>query len=130
MTKINLAEKLSQFHEHWSPRIVAELNGQHVKLVKFAGDFVWHHHLDEDELFMVLEGEFTMEYKDVEGQVQTILLRQGEMLTVPKGTEHRPVASREVSVLLFEPAGTLNTGSAADSPLTVVSPTRLDCELL
>ncbi len=125
MTKINIAEKLSQFTEHWSPRIVAELNGQHLKLVKFQGEFVWHHHAKEDELFLVVEGEFTMEYKDAQGEIQSIVLRKGEFLNVPKGTEHRPVAAQEVSVLLFEPAGTLNTGTAESSPLTVADPVRI-----
>lgn len=125
MTKINIAEKLSQFTEHWSPRIVAELNGQHLKLVKFQGEFVWHHHPNEDELFLVINGEFTMEYKNTKDQVHSIVLKQGEFLNVPKGTEHRPVAVKEVSVLLFEPAGTLNTGTAPDSTLTVTDPARL-----
>jgi len=125
MTKINIAEKLSQFTEHWSPRIVAELNGQHLKLVKFQGEFVWHHHANEDELFLVVEGEFTMEYKDAQGEIQSIVLGKGEFLNVPKGTEHRPVAAQEVSVLLFEPAGTLNTGTAESSPLTVADPVRI-----
>ncbi len=125
MTKINIADKLSQFTEHWSPRIVAELNGQHVKLVKFMGEFVWHHHAEEDELFLVIEGEFNMEYKDGQGQIRSIPLRQGEFLNVPRGIEHRPVAINEVSVMLFEPAGTLNTGSALGSPLTVAAPARL-----
>jgi mannose-6-phosphate isomerase-like protein (cupin superfamily) len=125
MTKINLAEKFSQFHEHWSPRIAGELNGQHVKLVKFAGEFVWHHHAHEDELFLVVDGEFTMEFKDAAGEVQAIPLRQGEFLIVPRMMEHRPVAEREVSVLLFEPAGTLNTGNAEGSELTVLEPSRI-----
>ena len=125
MTKINIAEKLSQFTEHWSPKIVAELNGQHLKLVKFQGEFVWHHHTHEDELFLVVEGEFTMEYKNAQGEIKSILLRENEFLNVPKGTEHRPVAAREVSVLLFEPAGTLNTGTTADSTFTVADPVRI-----
>lgn len=125
MTKINLAEKFSQFSEHWSPRIAGELNGQHVKLVKFAGEFVWHHHEHEDELFLVVDGQFVMEYKDEQGQPQAIPLAAGEFLIVPRGVEHRPVAEREVSVLLFEPAGTLNTGTATDSELTVADPSRI-----
>lgn len=125
MTKINLAEKFSQFSEHWSPRIAGELNGQHVKLVKFAGEFVWHHHEQEDELFLVIEGSFVMEYKDERGQPQAIPLATGEFLIVPRGVEHRPVAEREVSVLLFEPAGTLNTGTATGSELTVADPSRI-----
>lgn len=122
MTKINLAKKFSQFSDYWSPRIVGELNGQHVKLVKFAGEFVWHHHEHEDELFLVVDGEFTMEFKDGAGEVRSTQLSQGEFMIVPRMTEHRPVAASEVSVLLFEPAGTLNTGNAFQSPLTVKSP--------
>lgn len=115
LRKVNLAEKFAGIREHWSPRIAAELNGQHVKLVKFAGDFVWHQHEEEDELFLVVEGEFTMEWRDGAGQVGRVPLRAGEFLVVPRGMEHRPVAEREVSVLLFEPAGTTNTGDAADA---------------
>jgi mannose-6-phosphate isomerase-like protein (cupin superfamily) len=125
MTKINLAEKLSLFHEHWSPRIVGELNGQHVKLVKFQGEFVWHHHENEDELFLVINGSFTMEFKDSNGQPQAIPLQAGEFLIVPKGVEHRPVAAEEVSVFLFEPAGTLNTGTAPSGDFTVTNPQSL-----
>lgn len=105
MEKINLAEKLALFTDHWNPRVVGELNGQHVKLAKFQGAFVWHKHDDEDELFLVLEGQFTMEFRD-----RKVELQEGEFLIVPRGVEHRPVAADEVSVLLFEPAGTLNTG--------------------
>lgn len=106
MEKINIAEKLSTFAEHFKPKIIGELNGQHVKLVKFAGEFVWHHHDEEDELFLVLRGRFRMELRD-----KTIELEPGEILIVPRGVEHRPVADEEVAVLLFEPAGTLNTGN-------------------
>ena len=105
MNKINIKDKLSLFSDHWNPRIVGALNGQHVKLVKFKGEFVWHKHDYEDELFYVLEGSFNMEFRD-----RTVTLEQGEMIIVPMGVEHRPVAPQEVSVLLFEPAGTLNTG--------------------
>ncbi len=122
MHKINLAEKFNQFTAHWSPKIVAELNGQHVKLVKFAGDFVWHHHPSEDELFLVVEGEFEMQHRDSSGLTHSIPLKSGEFLVVPRGVEHRPVAAKEVSVLLFEPVGTLNTGTANPSPLTVANP--------
>ena len=107
MEKINLAEKLSRFSDHWSPKIIAALNGQHVKLVKFRGEFVWHQHEHEDELFYVVTGAFRMEFRD-----RTVALRAGEMLVVPRGVEHRPVADAEVAVLLFEPAATVNTGSA------------------
>jgi mannose-6-phosphate isomerase-like protein (cupin superfamily) len=107
MDKINLIEKLAQFEDHWSPKIVAELNGQQVKLVKFQGPFVWHHHDHEDELFLVLRGRFCMELRD-----RMVWLDEGEMIVVPHGVEHRPVApDGEVSILLFEPAGTLNTGN-------------------
>lgn len=112
MHKVNLSEKLALFSEYWSPKIVGELNGQHVKLVKFKGEFVWHKHDAEDEMFLVIKGSFHMEYRD-----KTIMLNEGEFLIVPRGTEHRPVADEEVSVLLFEPATTLNTGDA-DSELT------------
>lgn len=105
MEVINLHKKLNSFEDHWNPRILAELNGQHVKLVKFKGSFVWHKHDFEDELFMVIHGSFTMEFRD-----RTVTVRENEILVVPKGVVHRPVAEQEVSVLLFEPAGTINTG--------------------
>ena len=107
MQKINLADKLSQFQDHWHPRILAELNGQHVKIAKLKGPFVWHQHDAEDELFLVLRGTLHMEFRD-----KTVVLTEGECIVVPRGVEHRPVAVEEVSVLLFEPAGTLNTGDA------------------
>jgi mannose-6-phosphate isomerase-like protein (cupin superfamily) len=113
---INLAEKFSRFSEHWSPKIVAALNGQHVKLVKFRGEFVWHHHEHEDELFLVVRGSFRMEFRD-----RIVPIAEGEMIVVPRGVEHRPVAENEVSVLLFEPAATLNTGSAGGAR-TVTQP--------
>jgi len=106
VNKINLADAFSRIHDHWKPRIAAELNGQHVKLVKFKGPFVWHHHDHEDEMFLVLRGSFRMELRD--GAVE---LTAGEFLVVPRGVEHRPVADDEVDVLLFEPASTLNTGN-------------------
>jgi len=106
MEKVNLAEKLSRFSAHWKPKIVGELNGQYVKLVKFQGPFVWHRHDDEDELFLVVKGRFRMELKD-----RHIWLEEGEFLVVPRGVEHRPVADEEAHVLLFEPASTLNTGN-------------------
>ncbi len=113
MHKINIAEKLTLFSDHWNPRIVGELNGQHVKLVKFQGEFVWHKHDHEDELFYVLKGSFRMEFRD-----QTVLLSENEFLIVPRGVEHRPVAEEEVCVMLFEPATTLNTGDATPGNLT------------
>ncbi len=111
MEKVNLARKLSSFSDWFSPRIVGELNGQHVKLVKFQGEFVWHHHDAEDELFLVVRGSFRMGYRDEDGQPRELTINEGEFLIVPRGTEHRPVADAEVEVLLFEPAGTLNTGN-------------------
>ena len=105
MDKVNIAQKLSLFSDHWKPRIVAELNGQHVKLVKFQGPFLWHCHEQEDELFLVVKGRFRMELRD-----RNIWLEQGEFLVVSRGVEHRPVAEEEAQVLLFEPASTLNTG--------------------
>lgn len=109
MEKINLLQKFSLFNEHWSPKIIGELNGQHIKLSKFQGEFVWHKHDDEDEAFFVMKGNFTMELRD-----KTIVLNEGDMLIVPKGVEHKPAAEAEVWVMLFEPAGTLNTGDVVN----------------
>ena len=103
--KVNLAEKFALISDHWNPRVAGDLNGQQVKLVKFQGEFIWHKHDHEDELFLVVEGEFRMEFRD-----KNVLLKPGEFLIVPRGIEHRPVAEIEVRVLLFEPATTLNTG--------------------
>ena len=118
MKKINIAQKLALFSEHWQPHIAGELNGQYVKLVKFKGPFTWHHHEQEDELFMVLKGRFRMEYRDTEDQNvdqdHSVWLEEGEMIIVPRGVEHRPVADEECHVLLFEPASTLNTGNIVD----------------
>jgi len=111
MEKVNLAEKLASFTDYFSPKIVGELNGQHVKLVKFQGEFVWHHHDHEDELFLVVRGNFRMGYREPNGEERELVIREGEFLIVPRGTEHRPVADQEVEILLFEPAGTLNTGN-------------------
>jgi mannose-6-phosphate isomerase-like protein (cupin superfamily) len=107
--KINIEEKLIQINDYWNPRITAELNGQHVKLVKFKGEFVWHHHEHEDEMFLVLKGQFMMEFRE-----RSVLIKEGEFIVVPKGVEHRPVAEQEVSVMLFEPISTLNTGNIRD----------------
>jgi mannose-6-phosphate isomerase-like protein (cupin superfamily) len=104
--KVNLAQKLSLFAEHWQPKIVGELNGQQVKLVKFLGPFTWHHHDAEDEMFLVVKGRFKMELRDGE-----VWLDEGEFIVIPRGVEHRPVAETQVHVLLFEPATTLNTGN-------------------
>jgi mannose-6-phosphate isomerase-like protein (cupin superfamily) len=106
MEKVNLREKFALFAEQWKPKVVGELNGQQVKLVKFHGPFVWHHHDDEDELFLVVRGRFRMEFRD-----RHVWLEEGEFLIVPRGVEHRPVADEEAHVLLFEPATTLNTGN-------------------
>jgi mannose-6-phosphate isomerase-like protein (cupin superfamily) len=118
MHKVNLAQKLSCFEDHWSPKIVGQLNGQHVKLVKFQGEFVWHHHDSEDELFLVVHGSFRMDYKDTAGAEKSMELEEGEFVIVPRGTEHRPVAGKEVHVMLFEPTGTLNTGNVMDALTT------------
>lgn len=106
MSKINIKDKLQTFSDYWNPRIVGELNGQLVKLVKFKGEFVWHHHENEDELFLVIEGRFEMHYRD-----KVVMLNKGEFIIVPKGVEHKPMAKEEVSVLLFEPKDTVNTGN-------------------
>jgi len=113
MEKVNLTEKLSLFNDYFNPKVVGELNGQQVKLVKFKGEFVWHHHDNEDELFYVVKGSFDMQLRD-----KTITVNAGEFLIMPRGVEHRPVAKEEVEIMLFEPASTLNTGNA-ESELTV-----------
>jgi mannose-6-phosphate isomerase-like protein (cupin superfamily) len=119
MDKVNLRQKLALFDSHWDPKIVGELNGQHVKLVKFRGEFVWHRHEREDELFLVLHGAFDMHLRD-----GVVSVGEGEFIIVPRGVEHRPVASDEVHVLLFEPASTLNTGDQAGER-TVARPERI-----
>ena len=119
MVGLDLREKFAAIDEHWSPRLVAELNGQHVKLVKVRGEFVWHHHDREDEMFLVHRGRFRMEFRD-----RTVDLGPGEMIVVPRGVEHRPVADDEVEVVLFEPAGTLNTGNVIGER-TVHEPARI-----
>ena len=106
MHKVNIDEKLSLFTDYWNPRIVGELNGQQVKLVKLKGEFVWHKHDNEDELFYVIKGVLKMEFRD-----STVLINEGEYLIVPRGVEHKPVAHNEVAVMLFEPASTINTGN-------------------
>lgn len=119
MDKINLKEKLELFSAHWQPKIVGELNGQYVKLVKFQGPFVWHEHDDEDEMFLVVRGRFRMEFRD-----RDVWLEEGEFIIVPHGVEHRPVADAEAHVLLFEPASTVNTGNTK-SQMTVKDPERI-----
>jgi mannose-6-phosphate isomerase-like protein (cupin superfamily) len=113
MEKVNLAEKLASFSDYFNPRIAGELNGQCVKLVKFKGEFVWHHHDNEDELFYVVKGSFDMHLRD-----KIITVNAGEFLIMPRGVEHKPVAAEEVEIMLFEPATTVNTGNATDSDLT------------
>jgi len=117
--KVNLKQKLGLFTSHWDPKIVADLNGQQVKLVKFQGPFTWHKHDAEDELFLVVDGAFDMEFRD-----RTVRVETGELIVVPHGVEHRPVARKEAHVLLFEPATTLNTGDAG-GPLTKTTLERI-----
>lgn len=109
MEKVNLQQKFSLFQEYWSPKIVGELNGQQVKLVKFQVEFIWHKHDTEDELFFVVKGSFVMELRD-----RKIEINEGELFIIPRGVEHRPVSETEVWVMLFEPASTLNTGDVID----------------
>jgi mannose-6-phosphate isomerase-like protein (cupin superfamily) len=118
---VNLERAFGSFDETWKPRVAAELNGQEVKLVKLRGSFLWHHHEAEDELFLVVKGRLRMELRD-----RTMVLEEGEMLVVPRGVEHRPVAEEEVHVLLFEPAGTVNTGNVRDE--RTAEPVRLGSE--
>lgn len=113
MDKVVVADKLALFSDHWNPRVIGELNGQHVKLVKFVGAFTWHHHEHEDELFFVVKGRFRMELRD-----RVIELGEGELIVIPRGVEHRPVADEEVSVMLFEPATTVNTGEVTGDART------------
>ncbi len=115
MNKVNLQQKFALFGDHWKPKLVGELNGQHVKLVKFQGPFVWHQHDDEDEMFLVVRGRFRLEFRDRE-----ITLEEGEFIIVPRGVEHRPVADEEVCVMLFEPAETINTGNVEHELTTEV----------
>jgi mannose-6-phosphate isomerase-like protein (cupin superfamily) len=109
LDRVRLADKFAMFNDHWVQRVVAELNGQQVKIAKVKGPFVWHHHDHEDELFLVHRGILTMEFRD-----RAVDLHPGDLIVVPRGVEHRPVAKDEVEVVLFEPATTLNTGSASD----------------
>ena len=110
MHKINLADKFSLIHDHWNPHIAGELNGQLIKLGKFEGPFTWHHHENEDEMFLVVKGRFRMDYR-ANGSEQSEWIESGEFIIVPRGVEHRPFAEEECEVLLFEPASTLNTGN-------------------
>ncbi len=108
--KININQKLELINEHWSPKIIGELNGQHVKLAKLNGEFTWHKHQNEDELFMVIKGQLKIEFRE-----NIVELAEGEICIIPKGVEHKPVAQNEVSVLLFEPIGTINTGNVSNN---------------
>ncbi|HXM80236.1 MAG TPA: cupin domain-containing protein [Thermoanaerobaculia bacterium] len=119
MEKINLAEKLSRIHDHWSPKIVADLNENHVKLVKLKGEFVWHKHEAEDEMFLVVSGRIRILFRG-----HDVDLAENEMLVVPRGVEHMPVAEEEAHVLLVEPKTTVNTGDAG-GPRTVPAPERI-----
>ncbi|MDQ2767842.1 MAG: cupin domain-containing protein [Gemmatimonadota bacterium] len=119
LQKVTITEKFAAIHDHWNPRVVGELNGQHIKLVKILGAFDWHHHDHEDELFLVHRGSFRMELQD-----RSVDLSAGDIFIVPRGVEHRPVADEEAELLLFEPATTLNTGNVV-SERTVRSPARL-----
>jgi mannose-6-phosphate isomerase-like protein (cupin superfamily) len=113
MEKVNLSQKFSQIHEYWKPYIAGELNGQHVKLDKLKGEFVFHHHENEDEMFLVVKGRFRMEFRE-----RQVWIEEGEFIVVPRGVEHKPVADEECWILLFEPASTLNTGNV-ENELTV-----------
>jgi len=119
VTRINLAEKLTRFDDRWNPRIIADLNDSHVKLVKVQGEFVWHQHAEEDELFLVLRGSLTIELRD-----GSLTLGPGEMVVIPRGVEHRPVAPEEVHLMLIEPKGTRHTGDV-ESELTVHEYSRI-----
>jgi mannose-6-phosphate isomerase-like protein (cupin superfamily) len=120
MDKVNLGDKFSRITEHWRPKVVAELNGQEVKLVKVRGEFVWHHHEAEDELFLVVRGVLRIEFRD-----RVVTLGRGELLVIPRGVEHRPVAQEEVELMLFEPAATRNTGNVVHETLTAPDGARV-----
>lgn len=104
--KINISQKLSLFNDHWNPKIVGELNGQHIKLAKLQGEFVWHSHEVEDEMFLVISGTLKIEFRD-----KTVEINPNEFIIVPRGVEHKPIAEKEVTIMLFEPNTTLNTGN-------------------
>lgn len=120
MDKVNLAAAFARITEHWRPRVIAELNGQEVKLAKFRGEFVWHHHPDADELFLVVRGRCRVEFRD-----RAIALAPGDLLVVPRGVEHRTVADEESEILIFEPAGTRNTGNVSHPTLTAPPDARI-----
>ena len=106
MKKVNVAEKFKLFEEHWSPKIIGQLNGQDVKIAKVKGEFIWHDHADEDEMFLIIKGTLKLEFRD-----HTVTFEEGEMLIIPRGVEHKPIAMEEVYLLLFEPASTKHTGN-------------------
>ncbi len=118
--KINLFEKLALFSDHWSPKIIGELNDCHIKLAKLKGEFVWHKHDDEDELFFIIKGKLLLKFRD-----RDVFLSEGELCIVPKGIEHLPIAEEEVHVMFIEPKSTINTGNAMNSSLTKVNLTRI-----
>lgn len=120
MEKVNLAEKLASINEYWRPKVIGELNGQEVKIVKFQGEFPWHHHEAEDEMFLAVKGIFRIEFRD-----KTVELNEGEFVIVPRGVEHRPVAETEVEVLLFEPKNVKNTGNVEDEFFTAPSAEKI-----
>lgn len=120
LTKVNIAEKLAQFNDQWSPKIVGEINDSAVKLAKLKGEFVWHHHEHEDEMFLIIQGRLLIKFRD-----QDMWLDEGEFVIIPHGVEHCPVAEEEVHIMLFEPKGTLNTGTAPKGELTVEDPDRI-----
>jgi mannose-6-phosphate isomerase-like protein (cupin superfamily) len=119
MEKVNIAATLASFSEHWQPHVIGELNGQQVKAAKLQGEFVWHHHDAEDEMFLVVKGSMTIQLPD-----RDVELREGEFFIVPRGLEHRPVAQQEAHILLFEPAGTLNTGNVRNERTFEAIPLR------
>ncbi len=119
MKVVNIQEKLGLFQDHWSPKIIGSLNGQDVKLAKLKGEFVWHDHAEEDELFMVIKGSLTIEFRD-----RTEIINEGEMIIVPRGVEHRPIAEEEVHVLLFEPSAIKHTGDVQNE-MTVATYDRI-----
>jgi mannose-6-phosphate isomerase-like protein (cupin superfamily) len=114
--KINISEKFNLFEDYWNPRIIGELNNQHIKLVKLKGEFIWHKHDEEDEMFMVIKGKLKIEFRN-----KSVILNESELIIVPKGIEHKPVAEEEVQILLFEPGTTLNTGNITNER-TVIKP--------
>jgi mannose-6-phosphate isomerase-like protein (cupin superfamily) len=120
MDKVSLAEELGLINEHWRPKVIGELNGQEVKLVKFKGTFVWHHHDSEDELFLGVSGTFRVEFRD-----RTVEMEPGEFIIVPRGVEHRTVADEEAAILVFEPAATRNTGDIEHDVFTAPTGVRL-----